>query len=62
VVYDAITLSYDTVLLDTSATHAIVAPIRLAHGNSRFEGRVEVYYDGIWGTICRDNWDIMDAR
>jgi len=37
------------------------ATIRLTGGINQLEGRVEILYQGIWGTICDDGWDDIDA-
>ena len=44
-----------------NATLPPVLPIRLAGGDTK-SGRVEVEYNGTWGTVCDDEFSMKDAQ
>lgn len=36
--------------------------LRILGGRNTSSGRLEVFNDGQWGTVCQDRWSLNDAR
>jgi deleted-in-malignant-brain-tumors protein 1 len=36
-------------------------PVRLKDGTNEYEGRVEIFYNNEWGTVCDDHWTLTEA-
>ncbi|XP_035383857.1 antigen WC1.1-like [Electrophorus electricus] len=41
---------------------SVLLPLRLSGPKGSCSGRLEVYHNAVWGSICDDQWDIRDAE
>ena len=56
ILYYSLGIKYYTVL-----HHFCDRDVRLVGGNSVSEGRVEMCYNGVWGSVCNYGWNNIDA-
>ena len=46
----------------TSAHECNYTDVRLIDGLTNEDGRVEVCFNRVWGSVCDDDWDARDAK
>ena len=54
--------SLTTLIICVTDNDTTPLPLRLVSGNNELEGRVEILYYGVWGTVCDGNFGMNSAN
>lgn len=64
-IMDAENLDMDVVDIETESiipkNEVPKVPVRLVGGAGDYEGRLQIYVDGRWGTVCDYGWSVLNA-
>ena len=47
---------------NVQSSNCSTGDLRLRGGSTQYEGRIEMCYNGLWGSICRSNFLEDEAR
>ena len=53
---------YKVIILVATEPECNETDIQLVDGAEANIGRVEICLNGVWGSVCDDNWDVRDAQ
>ena len=54
---------HESLLLTSAGTSSCDdGDVQLVGGKTEREGRVEICYNGVWGSVCADGWDEVNAN
>ena len=48
-------------IINTVRSNCANGEVHLVNGTTAYEGRVEICYGGVWGSVCDSGWGYRDA-